>query len=225
MSPARARTGEGISGPAEPGATELPGGGETGPAPAARGRIAALITIPLAVVLVAFVVILATRDPAADRAVDSPLLGQAAPRIEGTTTEGRPFDSATFDGRWLVVNFFATWCVPCVQEHPELIAFEDAQARQGQANVVSVVFDDQPDAVRRFFDRNGGDWPVVLTDGTVVADWGVAGVPESYLVDPGGIVRAKLVGGVTAAGLDRLVAEAGGVAVPDDGPPPSEGGG
>ncbi len=184
------------------------------PAPRARGRVAALITVPLALVLVVFVVILATRDPASDREVESPLLGQPAPRIEGTTIEGRPFDSATYDGRWLLVNFFATWCVPCVQEHPELIAFERGQSEAdgGQTNVVSVVFDDQEDAVQRFFARNGGDWPVVLTDDTVVAEWGVAGVPESYLVDPGGIVRAKLVGGVTAAGLDDLVqrAEGGG---------------
>ncbi len=185
--------------------------------PRGRGRIAALITIPIALVLIGFVVILATRDPASDREVDSPLLGQPAPRIEGTTLEGRPFDSATFDGRWLVVNFFATWCVPCVQEHPELVAFQRAQADLGQANVVSVVFSDERPAVERFFARNGGDWPVVFAADTVVAEWGVAGVPESYLVDPGGIVRAKLVGGVTAAGLDGLVAEAGGAPAPDGG--------
>lgn len=179
-------------------------------ASAARGRVAALITIPIALVLVVFVVILATRDPASDREVDSPLLGQPAPRIEGTTLEDRPFDSATFDGRWLVVNFFATWCVPCVQEHPELVAFQRGQAERGQANVVSVVFSDERPAVESFFARNGGDWPVVFAADTVVSDWGVAGVPESYLVDPGGIVRAKLVGGVTAAGLDALVTEAGG---------------
>ena len=189
-----------------------------------RGRIAAAITIPIAVVLIAFVAILATRDPASDREVASPLLGQPAPRIEGTTIAGRPFDSATFDGRWYVVNFFATWCVPCVKEHPELVAFQRAQAEAGQANVVSVVFSDEPAAVERFFARNGGDWPVVRTDDAVIAEWGVSGVPESYLVDPAGTVRAKLVGGVTAAGLDRLLTQAGGAA-PDDGAAPTEGGG
>lgn len=175
-----------------------------------RGRIAAAITIPIAVVLIVFVAILATRDPASDREVASPLLGQPAPRIEGTTIAGRPFDSATFDGRWYVVNFFATWCVPCVKEHPELVAFQRAQAEAGQANVVSVVFSDEPEAVERFFERNGGDWPVVRTGDAVIAEWGVSGVPESYLVDPAGTVRAKLVGGVTAAGLDGLLTEAAG---------------
>jgi cytochrome c biogenesis protein CcmG, thiol:disulfide interchange protein DsbE len=190
--------------------------------PARRGRLAALVTVPIAVVLIAFVVILATRDPASDRQVESPLLGQPAPRIEGTTIEGRPFDSSAYDGRWLLVNFFATWCVPCVQEHPELIAFDRGQSEVDgtQTNVVSVVFSDEEAAVQRFFERNGGDWPVVLTDDAVVAQWGVAGVPESYLVDPGGTVRAKLVGGVTAAGLDQLVAEVEAASLPQ-----GEGGG
>lgn len=189
-----------------------------------RGRIAALVTVPLAVVLVVFIAILATRAPASDREVASPLLGQPAPLIEGTTIDDRPFDSSTFAGRWYVVNFFATWCVPCVKEHPELLAFEQAQAAAGGANVVSVVFSDEPAAVERFFARNGGDWPVVLTDDAVIAEWGVAGVPESYLVDPTGTVRAKLVGGVTAAGLDRVLTEAASTARADGGAE-TEGGG
>lgn len=160
----------------------------------------------LGVVMVLLIVVLATRDPAADREADSPLLGRPAPRIEGTTAlEGRPFDSATYDGRWLVVNFFATWCLPCVQEHPELVAFQEAQRDAGQANVISVVFEDDRASVERFFDRNGGDWPVVLAPSTVIADWGVQGVPESFVVDPSGTVRYKLIGGVTAEGLTRLV--------------------
>ena len=183
---------------------------EPAPRSSARGRTAVLIVTPIAVVLVVLIAILATRAPASDREVDSPLLGQPAPRIEGTTLEGKPFDSATYDGRWLLVNFFATWCGPCVKEHPELVAFQQGQSEQGAANVVSVVFSDERDAVERFFARNGGDWPVVLADDSVVAQWGVSGVPESYLIDPGGTVRAKLVGGVTAAGLDGLIAQASG---------------
>ncbi|HEX7133834.1 MAG TPA: redoxin domain-containing protein [Iamia sp.] len=160
----------------------------------------------LGVVMLLLIVLLATRDPATDRQVDSPLLGRSAPRIEGTNVRGdRPFDSSTYDGRWLVVNFFATWCVPCVQEHPELVAFQEAQREAGQANVISVVFEDDQTSIDRFFDRNGGDWPVVAAESTVIADWGVRGVPESFVVDPAGIVRYKLIGGVTAQGLSELV--------------------
>ena len=147
----------------------------------------------------------ADAEPATDRQVDSPLLGRTAPRIEGTTIEDRAFDSATYDGRWLLVNFFATWCVPCVQEHPELREFQAAQLAAGEANVISVVFDDDAGSVRRFFAREGGDWPVVLAESTTISEWGVAGVPESYLVDPAGTVRYKLIGGVTAEGLTELL--------------------
>lgn len=179
-------------------------------APARRWRIFGLpVSVAasgaLGVVVLLLIVLLATREPASDRQVDSPLLGRTAPRIEGTTIEGRDFDSATYDGRWLVVNFFATWCVPCVQEHPELVAFQQAQREAGQANVISVVFDDDEASAQRFFDRNGGDWPVVLAASSVIADWGVRGVPESFVVDPSGTVRYKLIGGVTAAGLAELV--------------------
>lgn len=178
--------------------------------PPARRRI---LGLPIPVLLAAvvgvtmlfFVVLLATREPATDRQVDSPLLGQQAPQIEGTTLTGRPFDSATYDGRWLVVNFFATWCVPCVREHPQLVAFQREQAEAGQANLVSVVFDDDAASVEEFFAREGGDWPVVFAEPTAISDWGVAGVPESYVVDPAGTVRYKLVGGVTAEGLTELV--------------------
>ena len=175
-----------------------------------RGIRAAVLVIPIAVVLLVLIAVLATRDPATDRQVDSPLVGQVAPRISGTTLEGQDFDSSTYDGRWLVVNFFATWCVPCVKEHPELVAFEQAHREAGDANVISVVFEDDADSVERFFARNGGEWPVVFGQSTVIADWGVAGVPESYVVDPGGLVAAKVVGGVTAAGLDDLLADLAG---------------
>jgi cytochrome c biogenesis protein CcmG/thiol:disulfide interchange protein DsbE len=178
--------------------------------PARRWRVVGL-PVPvvaagaLGVVMLLLIVLLASRDPASDRQVDSPLLGRAAPRIVGTTAAGRDFDSATYDGRWLVVNFFATWCVPCVEEHPELVAFQKAQREAGEANVVSVVFDDDEASVRRFFDRNGGDWPVVFAPSQTISEWGVAAVPESFVVDPSGTVRYKLVGGVTAEGLARLV--------------------
>ncbi len=164
-----------------------------------------LIAGVLGIVMLLFIVLLATRAPSTDRQVDSPLLGQQAPRIVGTTLQGREFDSSTYDGRYLVVNFFATWCIPCVREHDQLVRFQREQADAGQANLISVVFDDDEESVREFFAREGGDWPVVFAEPTTVSEWGVAGVPESYVVDPAGTVRYKLVGGVTAEGLTELV--------------------
>ena len=183
--------------------------GDSPPAPPPRRRRTALfVAAAVAIVLGLLIVTLATRSPATDRRAFSPLVGKPAPGIVGETLDGGRFDGGERQGRWLVVNFFASWCVPCRVEHPELRAFAEEHAADGDAEVVSVVFGDEPSDARRFFADNGGEWPVVLDDGGRIAlDYGVAGVPESYLVDPGGIVRLKITGGVTGAGLNDLLAE------------------
>jgi cytochrome c biogenesis protein CcmG/thiol:disulfide interchange protein DsbE len=178
-------------------------------APKRRGPVL-WIAVAVGVVLVALIVLLATRDPAGDRTNDSPLIGRIAPPVAGQTitTDGN-YDLDLQRGQWVVVNFFATWCIPCIQEHPELIEFSRRHAELGDASVVSVVFDDDAEGVQDFFRENGGDWPVV-DGGDVILDWAVAAVPESFLVDPDGRVVARLTGGVTADGLDALLEEAQG---------------
>lgn len=181
-------------------------------APRSRGLVLGAAVV-VAVIMVALVVVLATRDPAQDRVDESPLVGHVAPPLVGEVvapeaTAGSQFDLDRLRGQWVVVNFFATWCVPCVTEHPELIEFSERHAATGDASVASVVFDADEDVedIADFFADNGGDWPVV--DGEeVILDWAVAAVPESFLVSPDGVVAAKITGGVTADGLDDLIAE------------------
>lgn len=166
------------------------------------------VAVVVGIVLVALVAVLATRDPATTRLAQSPLVGEAAPPIDGTTIHGDAFTLTDLDGQWVLVNYFATWCVPCQREHPDLVEFDRRHEAAGDARVVSVVFDDDPGAVRRFFAREGGDWPVVTDDGRIALDYGVAGIPESYLIDPDGVVVAKITGGVRADGLEGLLADA-----------------
>ncbi len=136
----------------------------------------------------------------------SPAVGKIVPELKGETLEGDRFDVDALRGRWVVVNLFATWCVPCQVEHPELVAFAQEHSDTGDVALVSVVFGDQDDDVRRFFDERGGDWPVLGTEySSVVVDFGATGVPETYIVAPNGVVVERILGGVTQALLNSVI--------------------
>lgn len=178
-----------------------------------RPKIAVWVAIPVLVVMLGFVAVLAMSDPEGPDQTSSPLLGRQAPDISGQTLDGEPFALADHRGEFVLVNFFQTTCVPCVREHPELVEFARTHEREGDASVVSVVFESTVSSVREFFDRNGGDWPVINDpDGFLALEYGVSGVPESYLIAPDGTVVSKLIGGVTAPDLESLLDRAQGEA-------------
>jgi len=165
-------------------------------------RWAALVVGVVAI----FLLVLLFTARTGERRTGTTLVGKAAPGVEGKVLRGDAFDLGNAD-RWVVVNFFATWCTPCIAEHPELRAFAEEHAKTGDARVISVVYDDQATAVQRFFDQRGGDWTVFDSDdGRTALDWGVAKIPESYLVSPNGTVVAKFISGVTQAQLDAVIA-------------------
>jgi cytochrome c biogenesis protein CcmG/thiol:disulfide interchange protein DsbE len=164
--------------------------------------------ISLGLVLVLFVAVLATRKSAADKQAESPLLGKEAPSLTGTSLDGSQASLTSMHGKWVVVNFMASWCVPCRDEHPELIKFTQRHQAAGDAAVLGVIFDDTASNVRHFFGELGGSWPVVDDpNGQTALDFGVRGPPESFLVDPNGFVVWKGIGQVNADGLDKLVAQ------------------
>jgi cytochrome c biogenesis protein CcmG, thiol:disulfide interchange protein DsbE len=155
-------------------------------------RTALWTAVAVGVALLALVGVLATRKDYESKLVNSPLLGRPAPELIGTSLTGDPVQLSTMRGKWVVVNFFATWCVPCQREHPEFVKFAARHRAAGDADVVMVIWDDEVGRVRDFFSENGGDWPVLADAGGEVAlEFGVRGPPESYVVDPDGIVRAK----------------------------------
>lgn len=174
-----------------------------------RPRTALWIAVAVGVVMALFVVVLATREPASARLVKSPLVGKTVPALVGKTVAGdASYDIDDHRGEWVLVNFFATWCVPCQEEHDDLVRFSAAHAGAGDASVVSVVFSDQTSDVQRFFEREGGDWPVLRDDdGSIATAFGVARVPESYLVAPSGQVVGKVTGGVTFDFLQEQLAK------------------
>lgn len=180
-------------------------------------RKAPAIAAVVGVAVLALVLVLVISPGGEKSDTGSPLLGGVAPALVGSTLGGGDFDIDDHRGQWVLVNFFATWCPPCVEEHPELVSFSERNA--GNVQVVSVAFDDtEVDAVEEFFARNGGDWPVITggADGASL-DYGVKKLPESFLIDPSGIVATKINGGVTAAQLESQIVAASGGAGEDDG--------
>jgi cytochrome c biogenesis protein CcmG/thiol:disulfide interchange protein DsbE len=176
-------------------------------APARRRHPARVAAVAVALVLAVFVVLAAAVKSGTKDTAATPLLGQAAPVVRTTTIDGQPFDLATRRGSWVVVNFFSTWCVPCVREHPDLVRFAAGQAAQPDgAELYSVVFNDDPAKVQRFFADNGGDWPrLVDPDGRIQVAFGVAKSPETWIIDPNGVVRARIITTVTSEGLTSLL--------------------
>jgi cytochrome c biogenesis protein CcmG/thiol:disulfide interchange protein DsbE len=174
-------------------------------APARSPRTILWIAAAVGVVVVALIGVLALSPTTDERGITSELIDKPVPALQGTTMDGEAFDIDDLRGRWVLVNFFAVWCTPCVVEHPELVEFAERHAEAGDAVIVSVPFQETPERVARFFDENGGEWPVLAGDvGRFPLDFGVAGVPESYLVSPDGIVVMKAYG-VEADQLDAVI--------------------
>lgn len=178
-----------------------------------RKRVAPFIVLAVAIVMVALFVVLAQGDASNDEAVSSALIDKPAPATAGDVLGGGSFDLSRRKGSWVVLNFFDPACVPCVEEHPELVAFAEQQAAIADgAELYTIISrqisprgDDVSD-VLAFFEEQGGDWPIVEdpTGGISVA-YGVSQVPETWVVDPNGIVRRRFAGTITADGLSSLL--------------------
>jgi cytochrome c biogenesis protein CcmG/thiol:disulfide interchange protein DsbE len=116
---------------------------------------------------------------------DLPPLNEAAPRLTNAAlTPGRP----------LLVNFFASWCAPCRIEHPQLMRL----AREG-VRMLGIAYKDSPPDAKRFLAELGDPFQLIGVDrdGRNAIDWGLYGVPETYFVDPAGIVRWRMAGPIT----------------------------
>ena len=135
------------------------------------------------------------KDPAA---IESPLIGRAAPgfalKAVGT---GETIDLAQFRGKPVIVNFWATWCRPCWDEHPVLT--QTAQALGGQVQFVGVVFQDEESKIKNFLQQRGWAYPTLVDQaGKTAIAYGVGGVPETYFLDKNGVIVAKFAGPMSA---------------------------
>jgi cytochrome c biogenesis protein CcmG/thiol:disulfide interchange protein DsbE len=179
-----------------------------------RRRVAPFIALAAAVAIGALFVVLASSDPATNDTIDSALIDQAAPGATGITLDQQPFDLSRRKGSWVVLNFFDPACAPCVEEHPELVSFQQQQAALTDGAELYTIINrsvgkgngSDDDDVAAFFAERGGDWPVVRDpNGAISVAFGVSQVPETWIVDPDGIVRVRFAGQVDAQGLGTLL--------------------
>jgi cytochrome c biogenesis protein CcmG/thiol:disulfide interchange protein DsbE len=177
-----------------------------------RRRVAPIIVLVVALVLGGLFWILASSDSTnADKlgVIDSPLLGKPAPTVRSTTLDGAAFDLSRRKGSWVVLNFFNSTCAPCRAEHPALVEFTKQQASFGEegAELYTVLqYLDDVNNVKSFFINRGGDWPIVRDDdGTINVAFGVAQVPETFIINPNGEVVVRWAGQIDANTLSQLV--------------------
>jgi cytochrome c biogenesis protein CcmG/thiol:disulfide interchange protein DsbE len=144
-----------------------------------------------------------------DLTVRSPLVGRAAPAFSlRPVGGGDPVGTADLRGKPAVVNFWATWCVPCYQEHGTLT--RAAAALEGQVRFLGVIYEDSEENVERFVREQGKAYPSLMDDGgrTAIA-YGIFGVPETYFLDANGTIVSKYVGPLDDAQLAAELRKAG----------------
>jgi cytochrome c biogenesis protein CcmG/thiol:disulfide interchange protein DsbE len=169
------------------------------------------VVVPLivfAAMAVLFAYALSNGDPSKlpSALIDKPVPDVSFPGLKGLIVDGKPVpgvSKADFgNGQVTVVNFWASWCAPCLQEHPFLVALTKRGIR-----VVGVNYKDKPPGGLNFLAKHGNPYRRVGTDasGRGAIEWGVYGMPETFIVDGDGRIMLKHVGPIDAAVLNKRI--------------------
>ena len=162
-----------------------------------------LVVLPLLGVLVLNI----GRDP---HAFNSPMIGRPAPAFTlKSTGDGTPVSLSALRGKPVVINFWATWCVPCYEEHAVLVAA--AREAGDSVQFLGVIYEDDADRVGDFLSRQGSAYPSLMDDdGKTAMSYGVYGVPETFFVDAQGRIAAKYTGPLHPQAVAENLAKARG---------------
>lgn len=140
------------------------------------------------------------------REVPSPLIGKPAPsfKLPSLDDPNQTVSDEIFQGKVSLLNVWASWCMACRQEHPVLLELK----RRGDAAIVGLNYKDSRDAARAMLEQSGNPYQVNAFDGDgkVAIDWGVYGVPETFVIDKHGIIRYKHIGAITPEDWEQKLA-------------------
>lgn len=134
----------------------------------------------------------------------APQIGEPAPAFQVTTIDGQEIRSSDVAGRVLVVNFFATWCEPCRQEAGDLEALWD-EYKARDVLFIAIAYKDVDAKVREFIQQAGISFPVANSNVNIGRQFGVTGVPETFVIGPDGVLRYKRIGVIEPAQLRQML--------------------
>lgn len=141
----------------------------------------------------------------------SRLVGQAAPEFSVEGLDGQPITSESLAGKTVLVNFWNSWCIPCLEEHGSLQSWYARHRDSDDVVLLGIVRDDSRRAVREYVRDENVEWPVGFDPGSKAAlDFGTRGQPETYAIGPDGVVAASIFGPATPRVLDQMTARAQG---------------
>jgi peroxiredoxin len=133
-------------------------------------------------------------------------IGSAAPAFSLRDLAGRPLDLADYRGKVVVLDFWATWCVPCRQEVPHFVALQKKYGSEGLA-VIGISLDDEEKPVRTFYKEFGMTYPVAMGNAAMAEQYGgILGLPVTFVIDRQGRIRFRHDGQTDAAVIEREVA-------------------
>lgn len=173
------------------------------------------VALATAVVVIALGVVLALNVGAAGPSTDSGRFvgsGRRAPAFTVQTLDGSTLSSADLAGRTIVVNFWNTWCIPCLEEAPALAEFYDRHRDDGDFAMVGIVRDDSERSVRDYVVREGVEWVIGFDPRSKAAlAFGTTGQPETFVIAPDGRVAGEQFGAATVADLELMLRAARGL--------------